>query len=112
MCDNPAEMAGAVPLSIRELITLAAQAGEFKPSAIGGMTVTKRSQNDLNSIWTNIIEGKYRDAKYKPERITSNDGTDIMSIPNSDGTDREVYERKNGGQWEEVPFIGGESTFA
>lgn len=64
------------------------------------------SQNELNLIWANMIEGKYRDSDYKPEPIPSEAGTDIMSIPNNDGTERNIYERKNGGQWEKVPFIG------
>lgn len=69
------------------------------------------TQAQLDEIWANIGNGKYGDAAYRPERIPAEDGKDIISIPNSDGTTRRVYERKENEPWQEVPSIGGTSQF-
>lgn len=69
------------------------------------------TQNELNEIWEKIQNEEYGDTPYRPRQIAAEDGKDIMSIPNGDGTDRAVYERKGKGTWEEVPLKGGKSEF-
>jgi len=69
------------------------------------------TQTQLDEIWENIGNGKYGDATYRPERIPAEDSKDIMSVPNSDGTARTVYERKGNEPWQEVPLIGDKSQF-
>lgn len=68
-------------------------------------------QAELDEIWANIGNGKYDDATHRPEQIPAEDGKNIMSIPNGDGTARRVYERKENESWQEVPFIGSTSQF-
>ena len=66
------------------------------------------SQDQLDEIWENINSGKYGDdpGSIKAERVSSDEHSDTMSIPNQDGTDRAVYERKKGGTWEIIPYVG------
>lgn len=65
-----------------------------------------RSKNELDKIWKDINDGKFS-GDIKPERISA-EGADVMSIPNADGSDREVYERvhKDGEDWKPVPYVG------
>ena len=62
-----------------------------------------RSEEELNNIWKNIINGKYKEAvdtlsqEYPvivgPERLFSDEAGDAMSIPNPpDG--RDLWRRK------------------
>lgn len=80
-------------------------------AALGTEGEKAMTQKELNEIWKNIQSGKYGVAPYRPEKIAAEDGKDIMSIPNSDGTKRSVYERSGGGPWNEVPDAGGKSEF-
>jgi hypothetical protein len=68
--------------------------------------VTAHSQDELNKIWEAIVTGKYGNAPLiiAPRKIPAESGTDIMSIPNTAGTDVFVYERKNGGEWRKVTY--------
>lgn len=68
------------------------------------------TQDQLDRIWEDISNGKYGNATYRPERIPA-DGKDIMSVPNHDETARRIYERKNNGPWQEVPYTSGKSQF-
>lgn len=69
--------------------------------------MSTRTQDELNAIWSAIIDGKYNSDPMviAPRRISAEAGTDIMSIPNADGTDADAYERKDGGTWEEIPYL-------
>lgn len=69
------------------------------------------AQNDLNEIWEKIQNGEYGDAPYRPEQVAAEDEKDITSTPNSEGTDRSVYERNGEGPWKEAPHMGGKSEF-
>jgi hypothetical protein len=72
----------------------------------------KRTDDELDRIWKCIEDGKYKEAIQKatdflpgpiigPERLFSDEGGDCMSIPNNDGTHRDIYRRKsNSKQWE------------
>jgi hypothetical protein len=66
----------------------------------------KLSPSQLDEFWQKINDGKFDNLSHKPERIHAEDGRDIMSIPNENTSARCIYERKNGGVWQEVPFIG------
>lgn len=70
--------------------------------------MSKRTQQQLESIWQAIISGKYGSDPMVvvPRRVISEPGTDIMSIPNATGTHVDVYERKGGTAWQEVPYVG------
>lgn len=55
------------------------------------------SNSQLNKIWQNILDKKYdENATYKPEKIPSSDGKEIMSIQSDDTLSRCVYERYSG----------------
>ncbi len=71
----------------------------------------QRSQDALDANWQEILSGKYAHATVRPERIPSENGKDIMSLPNDTNTARQVYERTQGGSWKEVPFISRDSAF-
>ena len=71
----------------------------------------QRSQDALDATWQGILTDKYAQATVRPERIPSESGKDIMSIPNDLNTARQVYERTQGGPWKEVPFISHDSAF-
>lgn len=68
--------------------------------------MSTHSQEELNDIWSAILAGKYGSDPLviAPRRIAAEEGTDIMSIPNANGTDVFVYERKHGGEWREVTY--------
>lgn len=66
---------------------------------------SNKRQIELDQIWTDIKAGKYQGI-VKPEIVSSADGIDIMSIPANGETERDVYERKNGGGWFPVPLLG------
>lgn len=70
--------------------------------------MSTRTQAELNTIWDSIVAGKYGSdpMAIAPRRVSAEAGTDIMSIPNASGTDVDVYERKDGGTWEEIPYVG------
>jgi len=66
----------------------------------------QRTNEELDQIWKCIQEGKYREAIKKladclpgpfigPEHLFSDEGGDCMSIPNIDGTHRDIYRRKS-----------------
>jgi len=70
--------------------------------------MSMRTQEELNQIWNGILEGKYGSAPrdIAPRRVPAEEGRDIMSIRNPAGTEVDVYERKRGGDWEVVPYVG------
>jgi hypothetical protein len=69
------------------------------------------SKIELDDILKRIDSRAYGDATYKPERLPAEQGHDIISVPNDDATTRTVYERRQGEEWKEVPFLGGKSDF-
>ena len=69
------------------------------------------TQTELDEIWKNIGSDRYVGATHRPERMPTENGKDIMSIPNRDATTRIVYERKENEPWKEIPFIGGARPF-
>ena len=58
----------------------------------------------LDEMLAAIDGGAYKTGEIVPVRIHSEKGRDIISIPNSGGTHRRVFERKEGELWQEVPF--------
>jgi len=70
--------------------------------------MSTRTQAELNTIWDSIVAGKYGSDPMviAPKKISAEAGTDIMSIPNASGTDVDVYERKDGSAWDEIPYVG------
>lgn len=69
------------------------------------------SNSELDEILRRIDSGENVVATYRPERLHAEPGRDIISVPNHDGTTRRVYEKTRGGEWKEVPFLGGKSDF-
>jgi len=69
------------------------------------------SQKELDGIWGNIQNGKYGSHTVSPKQLPAEPGADIMSIPESNGTSRRVFERKGNGTWKECPEIGEKSDF-
>ena len=69
------------------------------------------SQTELDEILKQIDSGAYGEVTYKYERLTTERGRDLISIPNEDSTARRLYERKDGEEWKEVPFLVGKSEF-
>jgi hypothetical protein len=64
------------------------------------------TQDELNRTWDAINAGAFGVDPFviAPRRINSEAGTDIMSIPSSNGSDVSVYERKSGDEWHEVTY--------
>lgn len=76
--------------------------------------MTKLQQYELDqleTIWEKICSGEFEGISIAPMKLHSEEDEDCMSIPYRDGTGRAVYERKKGGQWEQVPHIGELSKF-
>jgi len=64
--------------------------------------------DELNEIWNQIEAGTWSSNQLviAPRKISSEPGTDIMSVPNVEGTKADVYERKDGGMWRKCPYVG------
>ena len=65
----------------------------------------------LEGIWRDVLAGKFASAEIRPERLPAEDGRDFLSVPNANGTDRTVYERKEGDHWSVVPGPSEKSDF-
>ena len=72
----------------------------------------KYSQDHINKIWHDAKNGKYDgvSSHHKPNILKDNGGELEISIPNGEGSNREIYNRKSETDpWVEVPFVGEES---
>lgn len=67
-----------------------------------------RTQEELDAIWQNAKDGKYgkNSNVIKPEIGVDDDSEQVLSIPNQDGSARDVYRRKPGNEWKPMPFVG------
>lgn len=69
----------------------------------------KHTQEEISKIWDNVKNNKYAgsSAQHQPVICSDDDAEQCISIPNSEGTDREVYSRKNEDEkWKVVPYVG------
>lgn len=69
----------------------------------------KHTQEEINEIWENVKADKYAEAsaQHQPVICSDDDAEQCISIPNSEGTDRELYSRKNKDEeWKVVPYVG------
>tara|TARA_R110002124_G_scaffold152738_2_gene319626 strand:- start:194 stop:499 length:306 start_codon:yes stop_codon:yes gene_type:complete len=74
-----------------------------------GATMMKHSQDEISEIWNNVTADKYAgsSAHHQPVICSDDDAEQCISIPNSEGTDRELYSRKNKDEeWKVVPYVG------
>jgi hypothetical protein len=71
------------------------------------------TNKQLEDLWKRIKDGDYLrlPPMAQPEALPNPDGIDRMSIPNSDATQREVYERRKDGEWTKVPFMWEHNPF-
>lgn len=74
--------------------------------------LTQGELDKLDGIWDDVLAGKFDGVRIGPVRVPAESGRDFLSIPNSDGTARTVYERKEGEQWKVVQDQGGKSEFS
>ncbi|WP_147376567.1 hypothetical protein [Kushneria marisflavi] len=71
----------------------------------------KHSQEEINKIWSDVKGGKYENSSawYQPIICSDDDTEQCISIPNIEGSAREVYSRKNkDDKWGVVPYVGEE----
>jgi len=69
----------------------------------------KHTQEEIDKIWENVKAGKYSEAsaQHQPVICSDDDVEQYISIPNSEGSDRELYSRKNKDEeWKVVPYVG------
>lgn len=69
----------------------------------------KHTQQQISDIWDNVKNGKYAgvSAQSQPVICSDDDAEQCISIPNSEGADREVYSRANEDEeWQVVPYVG------
>jgi len=73
------------------------------------------TQKEITEVWDKAKSDKYsgNSAQHQPV-ISSDDETEqCISIPNSGGTSREIYSRKNENEeWTAVPFVGQRSILS
>lgn len=67
-----------------------------------------RNQEELNHIWAGILGGGFGNdpLTIAPQRVVTEPGLEIMTIPSSDGTRRDIYQRRQGEDWEQVENVG------
>ncbi len=68
------------------------------------------SQERLDEIWaeTGRVGGGVFQANpshHQPKRLVDDEAEQVMSVPNQDGTERELYRRKPGQQWEIANWV-------
>jgi hypothetical protein len=66
------------------------------------------TQQELDAIWQKAKDGEYgnNSGVIKPEVVVDDESEQVLSIPNQDGSARDVYRRKPGHEWEAAPFVG------
>ncbi|WP_156820555.1 hypothetical protein [Thioalkalivibrio thiocyanodenitrificans] len=73
----------------------------------------KHSQEEINEIWDNVKADKYAgaSAQHQPMICSDDDAEQCISIPNSEGTARELYSRRNKDEeWKVVPYVGEQKS--
>lgn len=71
------------------------------------------TQKEITDIWGNVKNDKYlgNSAQHQPLIPSDYKTEQCISIPNLEGTSRELYSRKNEDEeWTIVPFLGQRSV--
>lgn len=73
----------------------------------------KHYQEEINKIWDNVKAEKYAgsSAQHQPVICSDDEEEQCISIPNSEGTNREIYSRKSKHEeWEVVPYVSEQKS--
>ena len=63
------------------------------------------TQDELNVIYEDILNGVYKNTAYPSTILVSEDNEKIMSIIIDDGEVELIYNRKGNGPWQEMPCM-------